>query len=233
MLKFRAVIFDIYGTLLDAAPGGVKPDLFTDPVLRDILREFGHEPPPSPSTELHAAVRRHHAASVAAFPEIDLRILWREILALEPGTDTAPLIEALEAAWHPATPMPGAAATIQRLARAGISLGLLSNAQCNTLTSLGGLQDFFAPELTLLSYQHGIAKPSPELFQLMAERLAGRGISPAETLYIGNDPQHDILPAAAVGFRTGLFTGGKEPSISDSCTPDFIIPSWQGFHLPQ
>ncbi len=231
-LKFRAVIFDIYGTLLDAAAGGVKPDPFTDPVLREILREFGHVPPLSPSTELHAAVLRHHAASLAAFPEIDLRVLWREILALEPGTDTAPLVEALEAAWHPATQMPGVADTIQRLARSGISLGLLSNAQCNTLISLGGLKDFFAPELTLLSYQHGIAKPSPELFEIIAERLAGRGISPAETLYIGNDPLHDILPAAAAGFRTGLFTGSAEPGTHAGCTPDFIIPSWSGFHLP-
>ncbi len=231
-LKFRAVIFDIYGTLLDAAAGGVKPDPFTDPVLREILREFGHVPPLSPSTELHAAVLRHHAASLAVFPEIDLRVLWREILALEPGTDTTPLVEALEAAWHPATQMAGVADTIQRLARSGILLGLLSNAQCNALTSLGGLKDFFAPELTVLSYQHGIAKPSPELFQIMADRLAGRGISPTETLYIGNDPLHDILPAAAVGFRTGLFTGSAEPGTHAGCTPDFIIPSWSGFHLP-
>ena len=232
-LKFRAVIFDIYGTLLDAAPGGVKPDPFADPLLRDILREFGHEPPVSPSSELHAAVLRHHAAAVAAFPEIDLRILWREILSLEPSTDTASLVAATEAGWHPAKHMDGAADVVQRLARSGISLGLLSNAQCNTLASLGGLEDFFAPELTLLSYQHGIAKPSPELFQIMTERLAGRGISPAETLYIGNDPLHDILPAAAVGFCTALFTGTAEPMGNTACTPDFIIPSWNGFHLPQ
>jgi FMN phosphatase YigB (HAD superfamily)/glycosyltransferase involved in cell wall biosynthesis len=231
-LKFRAVIFDIYGTLLDAPPGGVKPDPFTDPILREILREFGHVPPLSPSTELHAAVLRHHAASVAAFPEIDLRILWREILSLEIGTDTAPLVEALEAAWHPAIQMDSLAGTIQRLARSGMSLGLLSNAQCNALTSLGGLKDFFAPELTLLSYQHGIAKPSPELFQIMADRLAGRGISPAETLYIGNDPLHDILPAAAVGFRTGLFIASADSPTHAGCTSDLVITGWNGFLLP-
>jgi FMN phosphatase YigB (HAD superfamily) len=225
--KFRAVIFDIYGTLLDAAAGGVKPDALADPLLRQILREHGHTPPSFPSSELHAAVLRHHAAAGVPFPEIDLRVLWREILALPPDTDLVPLVQALEAGWHPATLMAGAQSAIQQLARSGISLGLLSNAQCNTLSSLGGLEDFFAPELTLLSYQQGVAKPAPVLFQRMAERLAYRGISPAETLYIGNDLQHDILPAAAVGFRTALFS--QEMTLSAA---DLIIPTWVGFQLP-
>ena len=223
---FRAVIFDIYGTLLVAAPGGVKPDPLADPMLRDILRQFGHPPPLSPSSDLHAAVLRHQAAAGVPHPEVDLRALWREILSLAPGTDTSPLVEAIEAAWHPATPMPGAENFIQRLSRCGISLGLLSNAQSNTLASLGGVADLFAPELTVLSYQHGLAKPSPELFQILRDRLAGRGIAPAETLFIGNDPLQDIIPAAAAGFQTALFTGHPESLRPGDCQPDHRVQSW-------
>jgi FMN phosphatase YigB (HAD superfamily)/glycosyltransferase involved in cell wall biosynthesis len=223
---YRAVIFDIYGTLLIAAPGGVKPDPLADPVLRDILRQFGHPPPLSPSSDLHAAVLRHHANAGVPYPEVDLRALWREILSFSPGTDTGPLVEAIEAAWHPATPMPGAENLIQRLSRSGISLGLLSNAQSNTLASLGGVADLFAPELTLLSYQHGLAKPAPELFQILRDRLAGRGITPAETLFIGNDPLQDIVPAAAAGFRTALFTGHPDSLRPGECHPDHRLQSW-------
>ncbi len=224
----RAVIFDIYGTLLIAPPGGVRPDPFADPVLRDILRSFDHTPPVSPSSELHAAVLRHHAAAEVAFPEIDLRVLWREILDLPRGTDTTDLVEALEAAWHPARPMPGAGQVIGALARSGLSLGLLSNAQSNTLAVLGGISDLFAPELTILSYQHGIAKPSPALFQVLTDRLAGRGISPAETLFVGNDPLHDILPAAAAGFQTALFTGHPDSLRPGECSPDLTLTNWSG-----
>ena len=224
--SYRAVIFDIYGTLLVAAPGGVKPDPLADPVLRDILRQLGHAPPGSPSADLHAAVLRHHAAAGVPFPEVDLRVLWREILSLEPGTDTSPLVEALEAAWHPATPMPGAENFIQRLSRSGISLGLLSNAQSNTLASLGGIANLFAPELTLLSYQHGIAKPAPELFQMLSDRLAGRGITPAEALFVGNDPLQDIVPAAAAGFQTALFTGHPDSRRPGECQPDHTFQNW-------
>jgi len=225
-LKFRAVIFDIYGTLLIAPAGGVRPDAAADPQLCEILEAFGHVPPESPSAALHAAVLRHHAAAGVPYPEIDLRALWREVLALGPGTDTTPLVEALEAAWHPVRPMPGAQQTIQTLARLGISLGILSNAQCNTLASLGPIADLIAPELTLLSYQHGIAKPSPELFELLVGRLASDKLTPAETLYIGNDPLADILPAAAAGFQTALFTGHPESLRPGDCKPDLILKSW-------
>jgi len=225
-VRFRAVVFDIYGTLLIAPGGGVKPEPLTDPVLREIIRQAGYAPPTSPSTELHAAVLRHHAAAGVPYPEIDLRVLWREILSIEPDAEITPLVIELETAWHPARPMPGADKIIQRLARAGISLGLLSNAQCNTLPSLGDISDLFAPELTLLSYQQGIAKPAPELFQLMAGRLAGRGISPAETLYIGNDPLHDIVPAFAAGFKTALYTGHPDSLRPGDCRPDHTFQHW-------
>ncbi len=224
--RFRAVVFDIYGTLLIAPAGGVKPDPFIDPVLREIIRENGHSPPVSPSGDLHAAVLRHHAAANVEFPEIDLRMLWREILELDDDQEVTALVLAIEDAWHPAKPMPGAVECIQQLARTGVSLGLLSNAQCNTLPTLGPVADFFAPELTLLSYQHGIAKPSPELYQTMADRLAGRGITPRETLFVGNDPLHDILPAAEAGFRTALFTGHPDSLRPGHCRPDIKFGKW-------
>jgi FMN phosphatase YigB (HAD superfamily) len=225
-LPFRAVIFDIYGTLLMAPPGRVEPDPAADLLLRDVLRQFGHPPPERPSADLHAAVLRHHAAAGVPFPEIDLRVLWREILGLDPYEEVTDMVIALESAWHPARPMPGAAAFVRQLARAGLSLGLLSNAQCNTLRSLGNLKDLFAPELTLLSYRHGIAKPSPELFEMLTERLAARGIAPSETLFIGNDPLTDIVPAAACGMRTALFTGHPDSLRPGACFPDFEIRDW-------
>ena len=223
---YRAIIFDIYGTLLISPSGRVKPDPEADPLLREILRNLGHIPPLSPSTALHAAVLRHHAATGLAFPEVDLRVLWQEVLALAPGTDTSTLVAALENAWHPTQVMPGAAKVIQSLARSGVSLGLLSNAQSHTLASLGGLAELFAPELTVLSYQHRIAKPSPELFQILTDRLAGRGISPAETLFVGNDPLQDIAPAAAAHFQTALFRGHPDSLRSGECSPDFTFDQW-------
>lgn len=229
---FRAVIFDIYGTLLAAPAGGVKPDPEADALLREIIARHGHRPPPSPSAVLHDAVLRHHASAEVHHPEVDLRALWREVLSLPGHADTTRLVMETEAAWHPARLIPGVDETLHRLVSDGVTPGLLSNAQCNTLPSLGGLQTLFSTDLTILSYQHGIAKPSPELFQLLATRLALRGIAPAETLYIGNDPLHDIEPAASWGFRTALFTGEPDSHRTGFCFPDFEIRGWSGCFRP-
>lgn len=229
--KCRAVIFDIYGTLLLAAAGGVKSDPAADPLLREILLRFGHPAPASPSGELYAAVMRHHAAAGVAFPEIDLRVLWREVLSLDAGVDLTALVEAIEREWHPAQLMPGAESMIRALADTGIAMGLLSNAQCNTLGSLGAVADLFDPELSILSYQHGMAKPAPALFQLLSDRLAARGISPAETLFIGNDPMQDIVPAAEAGFKTALFIGHPTSLRHGDCAPDQTIRHWADLHV--
>jgi FMN phosphatase YigB (HAD superfamily) len=226
-IAFRAIIFDVYGTLLAAPAGGVKPDAEADALLREILIQHGHAPLASPSTALDEAVRRRHALAKVRHPEVDLTALWREILTLPEEADTSGLVLETEAAWHPAQLMPGVEDALHDLAADGLCLGLLSNAQCNTLPSLGKCAALFQPDLTILSYQHGMAKPSPELFDLLATRLAGRGIQPAETLYIGNDPLHDIEPAAARGFRTALYTGDAASHRHGFCLPDSIIQSWR------
>ncbi len=229
--KCRAVIFDIYGTLLIAPADGVKPDPAADPLLREIIIRHGHSSPQSPSSELHAAVLRHHAAAGVPFPEVDLCELWRQILSLDAAADLTPLVVEIQQKWHPAQLMPGAERMIQNLAQSGVALGLLSNAQCNTLSSLGGMANCFAQDLSILSYQHGIAKPAPELFQMLAARLADRGIAPAETLFVGNDPLHDIIPAAAAGFQTALFIGHPDSLRPGDCVPDQILREWSDLRV--
>ncbi len=225
--RFDAVIFDIYGTLVLSPPGAVRPNPAVDAEIRAILRKFGHEAPDSPTTSLHEAVLRHHAASPAEHPEVDLRKLWSEILGLPPDHDCTALVIATEDARVPTRLMPGAAAAVHALAAAGVSLGLLSNAQCNSLRALEGLADFFDPDLTVLSYQHGIAKPSPALFARMASRLEHIGLETGRCLFVGNDPIQDMVPASAAGFQTALFTGHPDSLRPGAFTPDFVFNDWK------
>ncbi len=225
--RIRAVVFDIYGTLLVSRGGAVRPDPGFDGRLAEILRQHGAELSGAATARLHSLVLRDHAASPHLHPEVDLLALWGELLG--PGHDVPALLTCIEREWHPCTGMPGARMTLDTLAERGILLGLLSNAQANTLPALdealGPVSARFPPDLSILSWRHGMAKPSHDLFSLMAERLAGRGIAPSETLYVGNDPLQDIVPAATAGFLTALFTGHPDSLREGECAPDFVLDS--------
>ncbi|MFI0736564.1 HAD family hydrolase [Streptomyces sp. NPDC021100] len=55
------------------------------------------------------------------------------------------------------------------------------------------------------SGEWGVAKPDPTFFARVAE-LAGT--SPERTVYAGDHPAHDCVPAAAAGFRTAHLRRG-------------------------
>jgi FMN phosphatase YigB (HAD superfamily) len=220
----QAVIFDIYGTLLDAAPGGVRDDPAADPVISRLLRNHGLRVPPQPTAALAALVRRDHAASPEAWPEIDLVALWAELLGVTADARLANVVAEIEDAWHPAVPAPGALAMLRRLARAAIPCGLLSNAQSNAWRQLGPLAPFIARDLAVFSHQHRRAKPSPALFGEIVGRLARRGIAPCGAWFVGNDPANDIEPARDAGFRTVLIG----PAANDR-PADLTLATWDDF----
>jgi FMN phosphatase YigB (HAD superfamily) len=177
-----------------------------DPPLSRLIQQLGFTPPESPTTALHKAVLLYHAASSENFPEVDLRDLWRNILQPPPHTDLDRLVIATEDIRSPASPIPGAFEAVKQISSSGILLGLLSNAQSNALHSLENIAPLFDPELTLLSHQLGIAKPSPHIFAEMASRLTALHIPLSQVLYVGNDPHHDIIPAQQQGWHTALFS---------------------------
>jgi FMN phosphatase YigB (HAD superfamily) len=224
--RIRAIIFDLYGTLLIAPPGRIRPDPQVDPALREVIAGLGFHPPASPTTALDHVVRRHHLASDDPHPEVDLRELWRDLLKLPADVDMTDLVIATERVRLPTSVMPGAEAMLHTIADAGLPMGILSNAQCNALHELGNVAMRFEPRLTVLSHQHGIAKPSPALFTLLATRLSEFGIHPEETLIVGNDPLHDITPAQEQGFQTALFTGHPDSHRPGIAQPDLTLTSW-------
>jgi len=215
------VIFDVYGTLLDAPPGGVRPTPAIDPAIINFLENnYQIAVSGSPTAALAELVARAHAASGEAFPEIDLVTLWAELLGLPVDDRMVILVAEIEDLWHPATPMPGTAQMLRRLAAAGIPCGLLSNAQANVWRQLGELAPCFASDLCVFSHQFLRAKPSPALFAEIVSHLARRDIAPHEVWFIGNDPANDIAPANSAGFRTALYGN------ADSSVADFHLASW-------
>lgn len=219
----RAIIFDIYGTLLDALPGGVRPDAAADSIIITFLKKQHVVCPPNPTQALAELVQREHHKSPEPYPEIDLIALWAELLNLPIDAHTTQLVAQIEDLWHPASPMPGVMSMLRKCAALRIPCGLLSNAQANIWQQLGPIAPCFAADLCVFSYQHRRAKPSPALFESIRSQLALRDISPGESWFIGNDPECDIVPASNAGFRTAIY--GNAPS----AIADLRISSWGTF----
>ncbi|MFL5803745.1 MAG: HAD family hydrolase [Roseiflexaceae bacterium] len=62
-------------------------------------------------------------------------------------------------------------------------------------------------DVLIVSEEAGVAKPDPAIFALA---LAQLGVGPAEALFIGDSPEHDLRGAAAAGMACIWMNPGKE-----------------------
>lgn len=228
--SIRAVVFDIYGTLLISGSGDIgvstataRPDAFEQSV-----RSAGFQLRCAGDVgvaRLHQAIGAQQEALRARgteYPEIDIREVWLEVIKSE-SIEALDLVEPdgriercaveYEMLVNPTWLMPHAVETVQRLGEQGLQLGIVSNAQfftpilCEVLCGRSLHELGFPRELAVYSFEHLQAKPGEFLYELAAHRLADRGIAAEEVLYVGNDMLNDVLPARSLGFKTALFAG--------------------------
>lgn len=218
----RAVIFDIYGTLLISETGDIaaaEDSLTVTPTeeLEELMQGLGIT---ASLTGLEAAfsreVRFEHERMkpLEPYPEIEADRLWARILGLD-GERSLLFAAAWEASVNKAWAMPSAAETLRSLRSRGYLLGIVSNAQAYTLPLfpllLGDTLEGFAFEkdLSLFSWQEGRGKPSPRLFADLVAALGKRGLSPGDALIVGNDMLKDMASSREAGLRTCLFAGDR------------------------
>lgn len=238
--EVRVVLLDVYGTLLVSASGdigSVAPE--AEAAALDQARTLlAWTDPCPPASALRALVARHHQRARAAgvdVPEVDIRAVWREAFA-EAGLTVPPKprVEALALTYelmiNPVWPMPGFPHVLREL-RQRVRLGLVSNAQFYTPLVLEALAGCSLGELGVedalcaWSFQQGRAKPSPALWQPVADYLRAEGVAPEHVLMVGNDQRKDVEPARRWGFRTALFAGDARSLRVDpgSAPPDAVL----------
>jgi FMN phosphatase YigB (HAD superfamily) len=230
----RAVICDVYGTLLQVGPPPENAEELWSSACRDLCARLrrdemppegaadfwqegclGLGTPPLSLLDFNARCEAWIAAENARsrsggepFPDQD----WMEMVLAEwPGLRALSVGAFVEWSWLHASccrtcsALPGALQTLEAARNAGLLLGLASNAQTYTVSELheSGIPfGDFDDKLIFLSGAHGFAKPSPRVFALLTERLAGLDIEPQETLMVGDSLEKDIVPATAAGWRT-------------------------------
>lgn len=83
---------------------------------------------------------------------------------------------------------PDVVETLEALRALGVGTALLSNIHFDLRPELKdqGILDLF--DSVVLSYEHGIQKPDPRLFQMALDEL---GVEPTEALMVGDNPTND------------------------------------------
>jgi FMN phosphatase YigB (HAD superfamily) len=226
MKHARALIFDLYGTLLQVGPPPPDAEARWAALWGEYFPPAHplHAPPLLTLAELEAAVApliaREHALARARTPGLrQPEIIWPDLAAqVLPALPSlaAPSAAAAgrdaffvrhAALCRTVSLAPGAADCVRRELALGTVLGIASNAQAVTRHELAaalgahGLStDLFAPELCFFSYEHGVAKPDPAVFAWLSARLAAQGVPPGQTLMIGDREDNDVAPARAAGW---------------------------------
>lgn len=209
----RAVIFDVYHTLLGVSDG--PPD--AEARWAACWASFFQTLPPLTLAEFDEKCRQVISADHASrhlsgerWPEVD----WPSVVAraepvlagLQGGLPA--FLQAHAGLQRTTWAMPGALAFLDHLQQRGIHPGIASNAQAYTFGELqdaGIPLDRFPHEYCFWSFQHGFSKPDPRVFLQLTSQLAAHGVAPAEILMIGDRPDNDIAPAQAAGWQTWHF----------------------------
>lgn len=231
----RAVIFDVYGTLLISGSGDVGS---ADESSRGerITNAFKTVFPDADSAaiptieDLHTQIRSVNEARKSDScpkPEVDIVDIWRRTLCAtgnqQLASDTGKVVQLAtlcESLANPTWPMPGAKELLGQLAEREIAMGIVSNAQIFTVRLMqdllsGQLEDNgFDTNLCIFSNRFRQAKPGPRLFSVLCSALSRRGIEPEQAVYVGNDMLNDTWAAKQAGLKTAWFVGDRR-----SCRP--------------
>ena len=120
-------------------------------------------------------------------------------------------------------PMPGVREALLEFQRAGVPLGVVSNASFGPEIirhELGkhGLADFFSE--IVVSSEYAVRKPNPLLYETAAARL---GVQPVEIWFIGDRLDIDVVGARAAGMTPIWYTPQVPANRADL---DVLAQSW-------
>ncbi|MEW6659265.1 MAG: HAD family hydrolase [Thermodesulfobacteriota bacterium] len=207
----QAVLFDLYGTLVDILTD--EWDLFTYRILSSFLGYFEIYIDPE---ELAAKYQQKTAEKMMAYQEgpygeIDVFQVFEEFL--QEGWHKQPersMVVWLARLFRSLTRrrfglFEDALPVLEEL-EGNYQMGIVSDAQwvfSEPEIRMLGLTKFFDP--IVLSSRYFVRKPDPQIY---AHALKAMRIKPAEALYVGNDPDTDVTGPQTIGMPVILIDRG-------------------------
>lgn len=210
--RFRLIIFDVYGTLLDVrtcedayrvwktmkAVILTKTGVVCHMSSGDLKNLYYH---------IRNEEQRAQEQIYGTWAEIDEVKVFRKLLeavgaeadvAVHCASDVAIIFRVISR--ERLNVYAGVEDTLRQLNEAGYRLGILSNAQTAFVEmEAGHLFKYFEDGLIFISSEHNLKKPSEQFYEKL---LRTAGVSAEEAVMVGNSFEDDIRPAQALGLHT-------------------------------
>lgn len=221
MPKIQAIVFDLYGTLIDISTNEDKNELYN--FLSLYLQYYDIN---IPAGKLKAAFESEKAANLNSrherFPEVNFQEIFEKILKRE-GSTNSYLVKSCCKLFRILSRerfqlFPDSIPVLKEIKKDGYTMGLVSNAQkvftANEIRILG-IEQYF--KHMVFSTRYGITKPDRRLFIIACAML---NVPPENAIYIGDNPYNDVIGAKEIGMTSILLSRALK-SVIPGYEPDY------------
>ena len=208
--KYQAVIFDLFGTLVD---------IFSRREYENIVAEMVSilKVPPDDFFKIWIQSAEMRTTGVFRTLEESLEYICRKLkIKADASQIEAALRVRFDYVTRALTPRQDAIEVLTSLKSSGLKIGLISN--CSMEPPLIWPTTPFAPffNIALFSSVVGINKPDRRIFQMAVARLM---VEPSKCLYVGDGGDNELAAAADVGMMPVLIRASHE-DVTDAIRPN-------------
>ncbi len=210
----RAVLFDFDDTLVDTTEALIRLD-------KQWYGTLPRENRPATEEEFIARMFEPHPLT------LDLRDVYVRMLDIWPGCFES--VEVALKAHSEAEPEmvslhSRTEAMLLDLRSAGVPVGVVTNGptdmQWEKVRNAGVID---IVDAVVVSEDFGVNKPAPAIFDHALDLL---GADASEALFVGDNPEADIMGASGVGMRTAWMSHGRSWEIDSYCPTHVIENVW-------
>ncbi|MBM4256355.1 MAG: HAD family hydrolase [Deltaproteobacteria bacterium] len=237
MKRYRAVLFDLFGTValfrqekLPLFEWNGKSSRSTMGKLRAVVEQKVPQVPFAQFMMAHTEVSRElgevRSREMREFPSIHRFALILARVGLSESAQTQQIAQELSLAHMQlladATDVPASHSQLLADTRRQYRVALVSNfdhgATARHILQRDDVTDCF--EHIVISDEHGWRKPHPLIF---TDTLATLGVEPQDALFVGDSPHDDIRGAVGVGMDVAWVNEHEIPLPGDLPTPQYVV----------
>ncbi len=223
--RLRAIFFDIDDTLYSTSEFS---EMARANALDAMIEQGLSMPREELQEELDEIIQEFSSNYEHHFDKLLLRIPRRHYKGYNPAV----LVAAGVVAYHETkirslTPYEDAVEVLRILSRTDLIRGIISEGlevkQAEKLIRMR-VTPYLTSNAIFISNQLGISKPNPKLYQGVCSDL---NIKPSETMYVGDNPLHDIDPPNSIGMMTcRMRRGGKYQNVEGRTAPTLEVQNF-------